>query len=178
MKKTALTIILFASITMLFAQTTTAQEPPAQVSAANGTAGKKILFAFEESNEKLDPWLSRFNVAFVAANVNVDKKAASELASVDFSKYDLIVVYGAVMAFTSKEPLREWLTKENRLAGTKVALFVTANRWFLKKYDDQLLGLLKKNKVTVVDAVSGATKDLSEIDKQKMVGDFVGRISK
>ena len=119
MKKTALTIILFASITMLFAQTTTAQEPPAQVSAANGTAGKKILFAFEESNEKLDPWLSRFNVAFVAANVNVDKKAASELASVDFSKYDLIVVYGAVMAFTSKEPLREWLTKENRLAGNE-----------------------------------------------------------
>ena len=127
MKKLALMITLLAMISMLIAQ-----ESAAQVQPENGTTGKKILFAYEESNEKLDRWLARFNSAFTAANSNVDKKAALELSSTDLSKYDLIVIYGSVMAFASKEPLRDWLTKENRLAGTKVALFVTANRWFLK----------------------------------------------
>ena len=167
MKRIIMSIILLSTITLLFAQT-----------VATGTAGKKILFAYEESNETLAPWLARFNSAFSAANLTVDKKAAIDLAATDFSKYDLIIIYGAVMAFTSKEPLRDWLTKENGLTGKKVALFVTANRWFLKKYDEQLQGLLKKKNATVVDAVSGATKDLSESEKQKMVGDFVGRLGK
>ena len=155
-----------------------AQTVAAQVVSANGSSDKKILFAYEESNEKLDPWLARFNSAFSAANLTADKKAATDLASADFSKYDLIVVYGAVMAFTAKEPLRDWLTKESGLSGKKVALFVTANRWFLKKYDDQLLSLLKQKNANVVDAVSGATKDLTESEKQKMVGDFVGRLGR
>jgi hypothetical protein len=149
-----------------------------QESNTNGIVPKKILFAYEESNEKLEPWISRFSGAFSAANLTVDKKAAIDLASADLSKYDLIVIYGAVMAFASKEPLRDWLKAENRLSGKKVALFVTANRWFLKKYDDQLLGLLKKKNATVVDAVSGATKDLTESEKQKIVDDFIGKLNR
>ena len=173
MKKLIMSVILLSAFTLLFAQTSATQVP-----ATDGNHDKKILFAYEESNEKLDPWLARFNNAFSAANLNVDKKAALGLTSTDFSKYDLIIIYGAVMAFTAKEPLRDWLKTENRISGKNVALFVTANRWFLKKYDDQLLSLLKTKNATVVDAVSGATKDLSESEKRKMVGDFVEKLGK
>jgi len=178
MRKLFIAVILLSVIGTLFAQAPAANVSAVQFPSADKVAGKKILFAYEESNEKLDPWLARFNSAFSAANLTADKKAATDLASADFSKYDLIVVYGAVMAFTAKEPLRDWLTKESGLSGKKVALFVTANRWFLKKYDDQLLSLLKQKNASVVDAVSGATKDLSESEKRKMVGDFVEKLGK
>jgi hypothetical protein len=173
MRKTSIAAIMLSMLGILFIQTAAAQ-----VLSTTGTAGKKILFAYEESNEKLDPWIGRFNNAFAAADINVVKKPALDLSSTDISKYDLIVIYGSVMAFTSKEPLRDWLSKENRLAGKNVALFVTANRWFLKKYDDQLLSLLKQKNANVVDAVSGATKDLDDTAKERMVGDFVRKINK
>ncbi len=81
------------------------------------------------------------------------------------------------MAFSFKEPIRDWLSSEKRLSGMKVGLFVTANRWFLKEYYGQLTSLLQKNETTIIDAVSSATETLKEDDKAKLIMNFIGRVN-
>lgn len=130
---------------------------------------RKVLFVYEEENEKLLPWIASFREQLGATDVAFDECPAKEAPSADMSLYDTIVVCGAVMAFASNEPVRDWLSMETRLAGKNVALLVTANRWSLKKYFGQLTALLDKKSVTTVDAISSATKDLSEAEKKSLV---------
>lgn len=132
----------------------------------------KILFVYEESNEQLDPWIARMENYLNRQGIPFDKMAAAEASSLeleDFSSYRGLVLYGAVMAFTSNEPLRDWLKEEPSLQDQKVLLLVTANRWFLPKYTRQLKSLLKDEGAELIDDVTAVTKDLSEEEKDALL---------
>ena len=136
----------------------------------------RVLLAYELADKNLDPWRVLFRTELGSAGYALEEVEAAKLSAATLSNYDLIVIYGAVMAFTFKEPMRDWLNTSPKFAGRKVALFVTANRWFLKKYNDQLAGLLKKADASVVDAVSTATKSLSDEEKRGLVRAFVEKL--
>lgn len=140
------------------------------------TTDKHILFAYEINDKNIDPWRTYFRNEFTSSNYTFEEIEASKLSTISLSNYDYIIVYGAVMAFTSKEPIRDWLNTKPKFAGKNVWLFVTANRWFLKKYNDQLLDLLKKADATIVDVVSTATKKLNDREKQQLVHTYVEKI--
>lgn len=149
---------------------------PAFAQRAATQAAPRLLFIYEAKDKMIDPWLSLFKEEAQARGLAADFAVPSELAGKDLSQYDAIAVYGVVQAFASAEPIRDWLKTGVDLSGKKVHLFVTANQWSLKKYFDQLKGLLAKKKANVVDAVSSATKKLSPDDKRAMVKDFLGKI--
>lgn len=145
-------------------------------SAAADAGAKRVLYVYEEGNANTDPWRGYFREEMKAAGFEAEEVPAAELGGKDLSKYDLIVIHGAVMAFTSNEPIRDWLEKGPDLSGRKVALFVTANRWFLDKYNKQLTDLLGKRGAVTVDAVSAATKKLGEADKKELVKKHIGAV--
>ena len=166
-------LLVLAAASNLPAQTTASSNK----AAATTDQGKpRVLLAYELADKNLDPWRALFRTELDAAGYAIEEVEAARLSAATLSGYDLIVIHGAVMAFTFKEPMRDWLNTKPKLAGRKVALFVTANRWFLKKYDDQLLGLLKKADASIVDAVSTATKALSDGEKRQFVRAFVEKL--
>lgn len=166
--------ILMAIIASLAVFAVTGQRATTQQPAAEKLS---VLFVYEEENEKLSPWIASFREELRAANVVFDECPAKDALAVDLSKYDRILVYGAVIAFTANEPVRDWLAKEDRLSGKSVTLAVTANRWFLKKYHGQLIDLLKKKRALTVDAVSAATKNLSVAEKKELAKKTVAAAS-
>jgi hypothetical protein len=144
--------------------------------AATHPGKPRVLLAYELADKNLDPWRALFRTELDSAGYALEEVEAAKLSAATLSNYDLIVIHGAVMAFTFKEPIRDWLNTSPKLAGRQVALFVTANRWFLEKYDGQLTGLLKKADASIVDAVSTATKSLSDGEKRQFVRAFVGKL--
>ena len=142
------------------------------------TTKKHVLFAYELVDKKIDPWRMYFRNEYNSSKYVLEEIEASKLSTINLSNYDFIIVYGAVMAFATKEPIRDWLNIKPKLARKKVGLFVTANRWFLKKYNDQLLDLLKKADAIVVDAVSTVTKKLTDQEKQQLVHTYVEKITR
>ena len=95
-----------------------------------GSAGK-VLYVYDELNDNSRPYIGYFEKALAAEGIAFDEATASQVASMDLSKYRAVLVHGMVMAFASKSPVRDWLKAESRLEGRRVALFVTANRWSL-----------------------------------------------
>jgi len=163
---------LFAIACLVLAASLAAQ-PKGQ--AATGSA-KKVLLAYEVADKNLDPWRTLLREELTARGYATEEAAAASLAGRDLSGYDLVLLYGAVMAFASKEPLRDWLGAGAPLRDRPAALFVTANRWFLAKYFEQLKSLLGKGGARLTDAVSAATKGLGEDEKKALVRGFVGRL--
>jgi hypothetical protein len=142
-----------------------------------GSAGR-VLYVYDEVNDNSRPYIGYFEKALAAEGIAYDEATATEAGSKDISQYRAILVHGMVMAFASKSPVRDWLKAENRLEGRRVALFVTANRWFLAKLSRQLADLLKKDKAGPVDAVSTATKSMDDASKEAAVKSFVTRQNK
>jgi hypothetical protein len=138
--------------------------------------GQRILFVYDEVNYNSKPYISLFESALASEGLPFDAAKASEARGKDLAAYDLVLVHGMVMAFTSKSPVRDWLKSDPRLEGKKVALFVTANRWYLDKLFSQLKELLGKDKANLVDAVSMATKGLDGKAKESAVRAFVGKL--
>ncbi len=139
------------------------------VNGVFGEVTKNVLFIYEENNININPWKVVFENELSAKNYSFDVMEAPKIGSRDLSQYDYIIIHGAVMAFTLKEPVRTWLKTKPNLLGKKVLLFVTANRWFLDRYYKQLLSLLDKRDAVVVDAISMATKILSDNEKRELV---------
>ena len=144
---------------------------------ASGTS-KKVLLIFEESNENTDPWLARLRAAFASNNIQFDEKSAAQMSGTEMSSYDLIYIYGTVMAFTGKEPIRDWLKTGPAVDGRKIFLFITANRWFVDKYTGQLTDLLEDGNADIVDTVSAATKELTDEEKDRIIALQMGDIKK
>jgi hypothetical protein len=140
------------------------------------TASGKILFVYDEVNDSSSPFIADFREAFADKGISFDEAAAADMKAKDLSAYDTIVVYGMVQAFASKSPVRDWLKTGVDLGGKEVFLFVTANRWFLKKLTGQLSSLLKKDKAEIVDAVSMATRDADYSAKTNAVRQQVARL--
>ena len=137
---------------------------------------KHVLLAYEIVDKGIDPWRALIRNEYNSSNYVLEELEASKLSAMKPSDYDFIIIYGAVMAFASKEPIRDWLNTKPKLAGKNVGLFVTANRWFLKKYNDQLLSLLNTSGATIVDAVSAETQKLSDKEKQQLVHAFAQKV--
>jgi hypothetical protein len=143
---------------------------------AQAPAGK-ILYVYDEANEQSAPYIGYFKSALAAEGIEYDETTAARVPAMDLTKYRALLVHGMVMAFTSKSPVRDWLKAEKRLAGRRVALLVTANRWFLDKHFKQLGGLLEKDGAAPVDAVSAATKNLDAAAKEAAVRNIVARLA-
>ncbi len=120
--------------------------------------------------------MNRFKDAFGSSSGNVEFFTSGEMKEKDLAKYSSVVIYGAVQAFNMKGPIRDWLKTNVDISGKKVYLVVTASRWFLKDYFNQLKAALAKKNANVVDAVSGATQKMSDEDKKKFAEDFVSTI--
>ncbi len=136
----------------------------------------RVLFVYDEVNEQTEPYIAHFREAFTASGIPFDAAAAGNLKSRDLSRYEVLVLHGIVQAFNSKSPIRDWLKTKPPLAGKRVYLFVTANRWFLDNLFKDLNGLLEKNGAKPVDAVSMATKETDDASEKAAVKAFVGRV--
>ena len=143
--------------------------------SAQSTA-PRILFVYDEVNDQTKPYLVHFREAFAASGIPFDEAAAGDLKSRDLSRYDVLVLHGIVQAFNSKSPIRDWLKTKPPIAGKRVHLFVTANRWFLDNLFKDLSGLLEKNGAKPVDAVSMATKETDDAMEKAAVKTFVGKV--
>ena len=140
------------------------------------TAKIKALYVYDEVDEHSTPYLGHFRDAFAAEGIAHDEVIAAEAASKDLSQYDAVVVHGMVMAFAMKSPVRDWLKTGPNLAGKKVALLVTANRWFLGTLFGQLSKLAAKTGAATVDAVSMATQKTDAAEETAAVRRQVARL--
>jgi hypothetical protein len=146
------------------------------LSVAAQPRAEKLLFVYDEVNEQSRPYIEYFKKALAAQGLAYDEATAAQAQAMDPREYRAVLIHGMVMAFTTKSPVRDWLKSEKRLEGKPVALFVTANRWFLEKLYGQLLDLLKKDKAVSVDSVSSATKAMDDAAKEAAVRSFVARL--
>jgi len=135
-----------------------------------------ILFLYEESNEHLDPWISRIEKTLSEHQIPFMSSSVTELDASLLESADQILLYGAVMAFSFKEPVRDWLDSEPDLRGKEVLLLVTANRWMLEKYTRQLKERLNPTEAGIIDAISAATKEISDSEKQLLVEQAVSSL--
>ena len=136
-----------------------------------------VLFVYDEHNESLDPYIQWVKDELSAHQIAFEEAPAQDVGRRDLSKYSSLVVYSAVMAFNMKSPVRDWLSSRPKVGQKKVALLVTANRWFLDTLSNQQTKLLKQLECREVDVVTSATKDLDQAQKRALVKDFVNRIS-
>ena len=120
MRKTIFIILIFTVLTLC-------------LSAQSEGSRKEILYIHEESNENIDPWKDMFESVITENNFKLTTKTASDLDSTNLDSYDYIIIHASVMAFTFKEPIRDWLKTYPDLSDNSVVLFVTANRWFSGK---------------------------------------------
>ncbi len=140
------------------------------------SAPSRVLFVYDEVNEQTEPYIAHFREAFASSGIPFDEAAAGDLESKDLSRYEVLVLHGIVQAFNGKSPIRDWLKTKPPVAGKRVYLFVTANRWFLDNLFRDLTGLLEKTGAKPVDAVSMATKDTDDAAEKAAVKAFVGRV--
>ncbi len=143
---------------------------------ASAAPDGKVLYLYDEDNAQSGPYVEHYETAFAAEGIPYDKVTAAALPSVDLSRYQYLVIHGMVMAFNTKSPIRDWLSKGPDLRGKKVSLLVTANRWFLPNLFGQLQDLLKKDKADLVDAVSMATKNTDDAAEAAAVKDQLARL--
>jgi hypothetical protein len=162
---------MYVAFALCFAQWGVfAQDTGAVVSAP---AAKRILVVYEEANGNISPWVSLFHSEAAALNCLSEEVPVADIESKRLADYDGVIVFGSVMAFTQKEPIRDWLRRKPSLQGPRYGVFVTANRWFLKKYYDEVVSLLSGAGISPVDAVSSATQKLSDGDKRLAVRQYL-----
>jgi hypothetical protein len=138
--------------------------------------GHDMLFVYEENNEQIDKWVELFKTEFNDLKRTVEFVTSADAHKKNVTSFSTVVIYGAVQAFTFKEPVREWLKSDVSLAGKKVFLLVTANRWFAADYLKQLKNELTKKNAETVNAVSAATAKMSDTDKTAFVKQFIQNI--
>ncbi|MBI9098054.1 MAG: hypothetical protein JEY91_06230 [Spirochaetaceae bacterium] len=130
---------------------------------------KKALFLYDMFDDESELYINMIRQSFDLINLPYDEVALEVGDVPDFSLYDRVFIYGKVMAFNLKSPIRDWLKTRPSLKGPDIYLLLTANRWFIDKYTRQISELTKENGGIVVDAVSSATKDLSDEEKRGLV---------
>ncbi len=134
-----------------------------------GLFAETVLFVYDEVNKNSSPYITLFRDELKSAGYTVDETAAAGVSSKNLASYDYILIHGMVMAFASKSPVRDWLKTKPALAGKKVSLLVTANRWYLEKLYKQVTSMLDGLKPVMIDAVSQATKDLDAKGREALV---------
>ena len=134
---------------------------------------KTVLFIYDERNEQLDPYIHQIKDELNKNKIVFDESSVQDIKKIDMQKYDTLMIYSAVMAFNMKSPTRDWLKSNPKIKNKKIVILVTANRWFLDKLYEQQIKLLKKQEAQIIDAISSATKELDDKQKQELVEKFV-----
>jgi hypothetical protein len=143
--------------------------------AAQG-GNETVLYIYDEANENSSPYLGYARAAFKAQGIPFEMASVAEVPSKNLAAYDRIFIHGMVMAFNTKSMVRNWLKQGPDLEGKEITLLVTANRWSLAALTRDLTKLLKKEKATVVEAVSMATKSMDGSAKEKALGEMIGHL--
>lgn len=138
----------------------------------------RVLFVYDTLDDKSSFFITTFRDELQALPCRVDEAAVEHSAVGDISPYSLLVVYSRIMAFDMKSPVRKWIKKMKSYNATRVALFVTANRWFLEKHFNRVQAMLQSRDADIVDAVSMATKDMTDKEKRAKVRTFLEDVVK
>jgi hypothetical protein len=144
--------------------------------AGSLSAQAPVLFVYDEHNEALDPYIQMVKDELVQHKIAFEETSAQEVRGQDLSRYSSVVIYSAVMAFSLKSPVRDWLGSHPNLNGKRVAMLMTAHSMFLDTLKGQQTKLLKDLKTQEPDVVASATKDLGAAQKRQLVKEFVSRI--
>jgi hypothetical protein len=145
--------------------------------SAGDTASAATVFFVHDSTQKQ----SAFYVNAVAERIrksgrNFREESAEGAASLDASPYQVVVLYGMVMAFNFKSEVRHWLKSVESLKNKRVFVIVTANRWFKGHLLRDLVALSGERGATVVDAVSMATNKMSDTEKLAKIDSCLAKL--
>lgn len=140
---------------------------------AQANQAKQILFIYDEDNKQIEPYKKMIENELNMNGLQYDMTNVQDIKKKDLRTYDTIIIYSVVMAFNTKSPIRSWLNQTPNISNKKVALLVTANRWFLNNLFNEQMNLLKKQQATIIDAVSSATKDLTQAEKESLIKNFI-----
>lgn len=136
----------------------------------------KVLFVYDTLDDKSSFFITAFRDAL--KELAVDEAAVENPVKTDIGSYDAVVLYSRVLAFDMKSPVRTWIAGQKSFNRRKVYLFTTANRWFYEKHLSKLIDMLKAREATVVDAVTMATKDMTDEQKREKVLELVLKVRK
>ncbi len=137
---------------------------------------RKSLFLYDMDDKEGRLYIQEIRKQFDEKNLAFDEIAVESEQVPDLSGYARVLIYGKVMAFNQMSPIRDWLTSSPVPKDQDFYLLLTANRWFLNKYTRQIEGLVVEKGGIVADAVSAATKDLTEQEKKGLVSDLFRNI--
>ena len=135
----------------------------------------RVLFIYDNLKDSntfyIDALKSRLDSAEITYKEHDLKKSKKD--SLNFPAYDYILIYSEVRAFKIRRPLRKWLKKTESFKGKKIGAFVTG---VTDKYSYRVAktfqSQISEKEGEVVDAVSSATKKLTEEQKKKKVDSF------
>lgn len=140
------------------------------------TVSPKVLFVYDTNGKATKIYIEAIRSKLNADGFAIEEASSKNLKQKDPSSYEKIVIYGMVMAFNAKSVVRHWLKAQKDLAGKKVYIFVTANRWCKDKLHKDLVKIATKKKAIVVDAVSMATNKVSDEKKREKAVEFLVKI--
>jgi hypothetical protein len=156
--------VLLATVTFLFADDSTS------------SSSEKILFLSDKTDKPARFFMDAFIEELTAAGFDFTETAVDGKSLVDLESCRNIIVYSQVMAFNNISPVSAWVKARKTLAGKRVYLFVTANRWFFGSRLKKLADLVLARGGVVVDAVTMATHKMTEEQKQAGVRTLVAKI--
>lgn len=150
--------------------------PTAVVAENPMSSGSSVLLVHDGQKNYTSPFLQRFRASFAETGIEYDELTCDQLVGKDLTQYDRIVVYAMVMAFNTSSPVRKWMKDAEGINGKKLFLFVTGHNAFEKDLKAQLRAAAEDHGAIVVDAVSAATKKLTEAEKDDLVRLQVQRV--
>jgi|WetSurMetagenome_2_1015567.scaffolds.fasta_scaffold88704_1 hypothetical protein len=142
------------------------------------TAHDKVLFVYDTITKATTFYVETIRENLKKESFQVDEASSGGLRQKDPSQYNHVVIYGMVMAFDLKSPVRGWLKSQKSLENKNVFIFVTANRWFNENLLKDLTKLATKKRATVVDAVSMATNKVSDAEKREKILGLLAQMKK
>jgi hypothetical protein len=130
---------------------------------------RRVLFVYDVLDDDSRFFIEAIRSQLDNMNLDIEEVAVANSDVQSLKRYDYVLLYSRVMAFNMKSPVRGWVRKRKHFRDAKLFIFVTANRWFEQKHRQELLSLAKKRNARVIDAVTMATKDMTEAQKAQAV---------
>jgi menaquinone-dependent protoporphyrinogen IX oxidase len=141
----------------------------------------QVLFIYDnlkDSNKiSIDALRNKLETAGIAYKEYDLKKSKRD--DINLSEYDYILIYSEVRAFKIRRPLRKWLSRTESFKGKKIGAYVTG---ITDKYSyraaKQFKSVITAKDGEIIDAVSSATRKLTEQQKKDKIDRFANRFIK
>lgn len=148
--------------------------------SANGQTGKvgHVLFIYDNLKDSNKIYIDAIRNKLDAAGVSYTecdlKKSRKD--DIDILDYANILIYSEVRAFKIRRPLRKWLSRTGSFKGKKVGAFVTGvTDKFSYRAATTFKRIITYKDGEVIDAVSSATKKMSDQLKKEKAGKFAAK---